>query len=316
MKKTLMAAALTFAMIGAPAWAGGGDYEERQPEGEVVTPPEEGTGGAGMEEVPPPPEEPMEPTVPEGEFETAPEEGTGGAGMEEELYPAPEQEPVQPVQPETNIEINVDGEERPQEQQPLGGAGMEGEQPEQIVIQTEEPAAGEKEYDTSGLQVFAGGGVEGYTGDLAPQISPGPAWGAGVAFKPTNSLGVELGYSGAVNNIGEDFALDSDIVKNGGLAVATLGLPTRVSPYLLGGIGVDWYNVRGGGGAFQDDTIGYVPVGVGLRTQFGGITADARVTGDGMFSQDFAVNEGATAITDDEFPTARYNGMIRLGGQF
>jgi len=54
----------------------------------------------------------------------------------------------------------------------------------------------------SGITFLAGGGVEGYTGSLAPRIGPGASWGVTVGLQPLKVLGVELGYTGAAKGPG------------------------------------------------------------------------------------------------------------------
>ncbi len=182
-----------------------------------------------------------------------------------------------------------------------------------------------------GVGVMLGGGVEGYTGDLAPQLNPGPMWGARAALKPTRVLGIELGYTGAVNEIdqgrGDGFfagpgaASGADVVRNGGEALATIGLSaTPVQPYIMGGIGLDRYSVRGAAEAtgFQDDTSGHVPLGIGLRTHVGNFTADARVGYNVLFDNEFAT--GVTTPDEvagiDTIGGGRYQGTINLGATF
>ncbi len=130
-----------------------------------------------------------------------------------------------------------------------------------------------------GLSLTLGGGVEGYTGGLAPELNPGPAYGVQAEFRPTNVFGLELAYSGAVNNLDARLRGGStnspDLVRNGGQAALTLGLTaTPVQPYVLGGVGFSDYNFRGAAAEFRDDTVGNVPVGAGLRTHIGDFTAD------------------------------------------
>ncbi|MBI3183914.1 MAG: outer membrane beta-barrel protein [Myxococcales bacterium] len=181
--------------------------------------------------------------------------------------------------------------------------------------------------DMRGLTVMVGGGVEGYTGDLSPQLNPGPAWSVTAAFKPTRMVGIELGYSGAVNEIdngrgeglGPGATSGADIMRNGGSAVATLGLsPTRVQPYLLAGVGIDRYNVRGGQDeGFSSDTLAHVPLGAGLRTHVGNFTADARFGYSLMFDQDFAsVVKDRDVLGVDSTSGGRYLGTINLGATF
>lgn len=177
-----------------------------------------------------------------------------------------------------------------------------------------------KKYNAKGAYIFIGGGAEGYTGELAPAVNPGFAWGAQAGVKPLNMLGIEVAYSGAVNDIdlgrgntGGGVTNGADIVRNGGHVAATLDFTdSRLSPYLLGGIGVEHYNVRGGQElGFRDDTNGFVPAGLGLRYQLTDtIAADLRGTYNFSFDQEFA-----------PFPTNslgdnRYQGLLQLGGSF
>jgi hypothetical protein len=179
----------------------------------------------------------------------------------------------------------------------------------------------ESKADMRGLTLMVGGGVEGYTGALAPQINPGPAYGVTAAIKPSKVFGLELGYSGAVNNLDSrgvvgdiDGTGGPDLVRNGGQAAVTFGLGAApVQPYLLGGLGFSDYNFRGGAAAaagFADDTVGNVPVGAGLRTHIGNFTADLRANYNFLFDQDFAgVDTGFNE-------TGRYSGTLNIGGTF
>jgi hypothetical protein len=181
----------------------------------------------------------------------------------------------------------------------------------------------ESRSDMRGLTVMLGGGIEGYSGDLAPQINAGPAWGVRAALKPTKVLGLEIGYSGAVNEIDDGTSDGStggaDIVRNGGEAVATLGLSASpVQPYLLGGVGLSRYNVRGGEGAgFRSDTTGNIPLGGGLRTHVGNFTADARFGYSVLFDQQFASRvDQRDLVGINSTSGGRYQGTLNLGSTF
>ncbi len=173
-----------------------------------------------------------------------------------------------------------------------------------------------------GLTVMAGGGVEGYTGDLASQLNPGPGWGVTAAIKPTKVLGIEIGYSGAVNNLKGNAVIGlqgrgADIVRNGVDARATVALSaTPVQPYVMGGFGISRYSVREDL-KYQSDTSERVPVGGGIRSHFGQFTADAR------FAYNFLINEGfASAVNPDNVAgvssvkAGAYQGLIQLGATF
>ncbi|MCP3102629.1 hypothetical protein LZ198_27515 [Myxococcus sp. K15C18031901] len=181
-----------------------------------------------------------------------------------------------------------------------------------------------KERDQADLGLYAqlGGGVEGYTGQLNPETGAGFAYGAAVGYRPMPYLAVELGYQGSINTLdvpGRSVNIDRgvDLVRNGGQALV-LGNFTdaRLQPYAVTGIGVDDYNVRhnsvGERFGYHDDTAGYVPAGLGLRYQVGKlVTADARVSYNFLFDQDFA----PTAAKPD-WMDGRYIATLQVGGTY
>lgn len=171
-----------------------------------------------------------------------------------------------------------------------------------------------------GLTLLIGGGVEGYTGALAPQLSPGPSANVTASIKPTSVLGVEVGYSGALNNIKNAGSAGADtgpdLVRNGGQAALTLAMtPTAVQPYLLGGIGISNYHFRGGESlGYSDDTVGNVPAGVGVRGHFGHFTADLRGYYNFLFDKQFAPNIDPGG--GDAGGGGSYVGALNVGGTF
>jgi hypothetical protein len=177
------------------------------------------------------------------------------------------------------------------------------------------------EPDMKGVTVMGGGGIEGYTGDLAPQLKAGPGWGVTASVKPSKVFGFELGYSGAVNEIrglgGEGAINGADIVRNGGHAALSLGLATAIQPYVMTGIGLDRYSVRGEGHGFVDDTLGHIPVGAGLRTHWGNLAMDLRMHYDTLFDNEFAQNVSDRSVLGlNSTSGARYKGMLQVGGTF
>ena len=256
------------------------------------------------------------------------DEGVGGSGQA-----------GQPVQPKADIPIQGQGGMTlfctPVQGQPAtGGSGEVPLEPQSSLpppdtsVQTgavdtaipSDAAVGGSGYevketqDTRGLSVLVGAGVEGYTGGLAPAINPGPTVGVMAGIRPSNVFGLELGYSGAVNSLDRPVSGSGpDIVRNGAVANVTLGLAAAsVQPYVLGGFGMNWYNVRNGASlGFTDDTSSRIPLGVGLRTQFGGFTADARVNYNVLLSDDLA-----PAVDNSEFTTGSYQGTLNIGGTF
>lgn len=186
---------------------------------------------------------------------------------------------------------------------------------EVVVIEEEEPE--EEREDLRGLTVVLGGGVEGYAGNLAPSINPGPTWGVRAAIRPTRVIGVELGYTGAANELEIADVGGADLVRNGGEAVATFGLTaTAIQPYLMGGAGLNWYDVRTVDGGLQSDVNGSVPLGGGLRTHLGNFTADARFNYNFLFDQDFAPVPTRQIAGVTTSTGGRYAGTLNIGATF
>lgn len=167
-----------------------------------------------------------------------------------------------------------------------------------------------------GLYVLLGGGAEVYSGTLGSELNPGFAYGATVGVRPTRLLGFEVNYNGALTDVAGvgpgGAASGADIVRNGGQAAITLGLlPTRLQPYLLGGVGIQHYSVHGVSAlyGFENDTSGYVPAGVGLRYNMGRLlTADVRVDYNFPFAQNFGPSNTAS--------DGRFQGLLQLGGTY
>jgi opacity protein-like surface antigen len=170
------------------------------------------------------------------------------------------------------------------------------------------------------VSITVGAGVEGYTGTLRPEIEPGFAWSVTAGFKPTRVLGLELGYTGSVNELGNDAffqdvsegATGADLVRNGGHVLATVGLMTvPVQPYLLGGVGLSWWNARATGTTIRDDAAGVIPLGGGIRAHYGAFTADARLHYNILFNDEFS----STVVNQDANPGS-YMGTISIGSSF
>jgi hypothetical protein len=177
----------------------------------------------------------------------------------------------------------------------------------------------ENKNEDRGPYVLLGGGVEGYTGLLAPNINPGVTYSVEAGIRPIPGLAFELGYNGGLHDIdtGPGGVRDgADVVRNAGQAVMVVNAPLgNAHPYLLGGIGVEGHNVRALEGTsaargFTDDTSGYVPTGVGLRLDLTDtIAADLRGTYNFPLSQDFAPFDTGAG-------SGRYQGLLQLGGAF
>ncbi|MCP3062727.1 hypothetical protein LXT21_28475 [Myxococcus sp. K38C18041901] len=176
----------------------------------------------------------------------------------------------------------------------------------------------------TGLYAQLGGGAEGYTGQLAPRMEAGFAYGAAVGYRPIPFMAVELGFNGSLNDVdidgngrGGSLGSGPDVVRSGGQALVVGNFTaTRLQPYAVTGLGVDDYNIRhdaqGRIYGFEDDTSGYVPAGLGLRYQVNKlITADARVSYNFLFDQGFAPTSATPNALD-----GRYMGTLQVGGTY
>jgi hypothetical protein len=175
----------------------------------------------------------------------------------------------------------------------------------------------------SGITFLAGGGVEGYTGSLAPRIGPGASWGVTVGLRPLKVLGLELGYTGAANDLRNSNLYPGgkgpDIVRHGGQAVLTLGLPTAVQPYILGGVGLSHYSVRSGiqAAGFHDDTSGLIPLGAGVRAHIFHFTVDARFVYNVLFSQGFTDRANPQSIVGiKSIDAGSWRTLLQIGSTF
>lgn len=195
-------------------------------------------------------------------------------------------------------------------------------QVESRSVETVELDTRTNEADT-GIYALLGGGAEGYTGQLAPSVDPGPTYGATIGYRPSGFLGVELGYNGGLSDVDRrgnfpgGISDGPDVIRNAGQAIVVGNMTdTKLQPYVLTGIGIDNYNVRndvrGEAFGFEDDTSGYVPAGIGVRYQVGPlITADARANYNILFDQDFVPTTLDPGVGD-----GRYSVMLSLGGTY
>lgn len=277
---------------------------------------QEGIGGSGMVNAPVPPPAPPAPNGVQAQpCPTSP--ATGGSGLAAPVTPPPppSSAPIAAPPSDSALEPSL---QRDYDTTPVPSNDNEAfvapkKKMSRYDWKMRNADEGQKKGDMRGLTLLVGAGVEGYTGGLAPEVNPGAAVGVTAAIKPTKVLGIELGYSGAVNNLATAVGGSGpDIIRNGGQAALTLGLTASpIQPYVMGGFGLSYYNVRHGEElGFHSDTNRTIPVGVGLRTHIKDFTADARVNYNVLLDNGFAGD-----VTSNLW-TGRYTGTLNLGGTF
>jgi len=136
-----------------------------------------------------------------------------------------------------------------------------------------------------GMGATVGGGVVGFTGDVATDYtSVGGTWNARLTLGTRTMLAAEAAYVGsaqAVDAVGIDDS--ATLIGNGGEIAARLNLlPGAFQPYIYGGVGHIWYTLTNEGvntsNVDNTDQTLYFPVGGGLAFRHRGLLVDARGT--------------------------------------
>jgi hypothetical protein len=127
------------------------------------------------------------------------------------------------------------------------------------------------------ISIVTGAGPTNYfgTGLSASHTDTGALWDARATFGAHSILALEAGYVGSVNNVDSSDGTHGQIYSNGLDGDLRLQLPTRVQPYIFGGVGYNHMAVNRQGSAeiasqFAQTTDNQVTIPAG-----GGITGYA-----------------------------------------
>ena len=170
-----------------------------------------------------------------------------------------------------------------------------------------------------GVQVQAQGGIVGFPGEAASQISPGALYGVVVGIEPPIPvLELELGYQGAAYQTDERLTgAQENAIENGGQAILKASPEFGAwEPYAFGGYQLSRFNVYerdNSTGALQDDTLSKVPVGAGLDVHLGDVLVGARGSYNFLFD-----NDAFTGVPNDsgDRDSDQITGSLLVGGQF
>jgi opacity protein-like surface antigen len=187
--------------------------------------------------------------------------------------------------------------------------------PSQSVMEEAKPSTVKR------LDVGLVGGIEGYTGSLAPNISPGVAWGVNIDAQPTKVLGLEFSYVGAENYVSDPVAPNAQILRNGGnVALKFSFMQNPIEPYVLGGVGFSYANVRRApaDSGYQDDTFGQIPLAAGINVKLArNVSAGARFSYDFLFDRDFTPPTRTNAFGIDNKENGDiWRGTLQVGALF
>jgi len=180
-------------------------------------------------------------------------------------------------------------------------------------------ASEREEKPDRGVQVQAQGGIVGFPGEAASQISPGALYGVVIGIEPPIPvLELELGYQGAAYQTDERLTgAQENAIENGGQALLKASPEFgRWEPYAFGGYQLSRFNVYerdNSTGALQDDTISKLPVGAGLDVHLGDVLVGARGSYNFVFD-----NDAFTNIPNDNSDRSsdQITGSLLVGGQF
>ncbi len=156
-----------------------------------------------------------------------------------------------------------------------------------------------EESPNMGLGITALGGVEGYTGSLAPVLDPGPAWGAKVSVQPLPYMGIEASYIGSQSQIDPSLPVEGPFVlRTTGVIDAKFSLPAMVEPYVFGGIGLSRSTVRRNTdlSGLRSDTFGVAPIGGGVDAHYGNLVVGARASYNFFFDDQLTTGTPGSAI--------------------
>lgn len=138
-----------------------------------------------------------------------------------------------------------------------------------------------------GMSVSVGGGVVGFSeGVLHDYAEPGGTWDARVALGTRRTIGYELAYIGAAQNI-DALGLDKNAILLGTTVEANVKAnvykaqfgASAFSPYVLAGAGYKRYDLQAdtNTSAVKDsDNLLEIPVGIGLNYQYRRAIVDLR----------------------------------------
>ncbi len=178
------------------------------------------------------------------------------------------------------------------------------------------------------IDVTGEAGVKAFTSNLNTALRAGPAWGANADLQGHEPLGLELSYAGASNQLFGSGSIfngprDARVIQNGGDASLHVSIArdnsVPVEPFVVGGIGFSDYHVTEFVPGYRSDTLGSVPLGLGVNfhpgviNEFGQnishVTLGVRGDYDILFSDQFSPSTSS-------HPGDSYRGMVTLGGSF
>jgi hypothetical protein len=167
------------------------------------------------------------------------------------------------------------------------------------------------------VNVFVGGGIGGYTGELGGLSATGPTWGATLNLQPYSMLGFEVGYEGSKNDVTDARFRASEapsLLRHGVNSLVKISPPMeRIRPFVGAGLGVSYVYVRGGddAGPYSSDLMEQVPLSAGLEFSSGALTAGVRGTYRVLVDDNFA-----DAAVPGDASGGLLDANITVGGRF
>jgi hypothetical protein len=166
------------------------------------------------------------------------------------------------------------------------------------------------------VNVFLGGGIGGYTGDIGGLTATGPTWGVTLNIQPYTMLGFEVGYDGSKNDVTDDrfrAAEAPSFMRHGVTSLVKLSPPLeRIRPFVGAGMGASYVYAYGPSASpYDSDFMEEVPLAAGVEFNSGALTAGLRGTYRVLVDDNFA----DTAVPGDASGGLLDFGLT-VGGRF
>ncbi|MFN0062731.1 MAG: hypothetical protein ACKVPX_09460 [Myxococcaceae bacterium] len=128
------------------------------------------------------------------------------------------------------------------------------------------------------------GGAGDYTSTIGEYTVIGPTWGVVISMQPLRFLGVEVGYSGARNELDLlrfPTLSRASVWRNGANAMVKLGVPyDAIRPFVGAGFGLSVTSITGSpnDGLLTSDFLGEIPLCIGIEVNGRRFNAGVRAT--------------------------------------
>jgi uncharacterized membrane protein len=192
------------------------------------------------------------------------------------------------------------------------------------VVMPEQPSRPWYDPDRIGFGITAGGGVQGFTGDVMRDTAEdGGNWDVRAMIGTRLPLTVEASYLGSAQSI-DALGLDRSAVLLGNGVQGDLRINATtdmaIQPFIYGGVAWRRYTIENSDFNTSDvvdkDDVVEIPVGIGLAYKLRGFMLDARAEFRGSFNENLVPANGARDAFSDPASLNRWGINANIGYEF